>query len=71
MLLGVTMTPLVVYSIQSWNGQFHGAMHLHGHSHGTCDNSGILRFDMGIDYWDFKPVTIEAVLALETQRKSE
>lgn len=59
------------YPIESWNGKYHGAMHMHGHSHGTTDNTGLLRFDMGVDCWDMKPVPIESVLALVPQRKEE
>ena len=62
---------LMHYPIESWNGKFHDAIHLHGHSHGTMDNTGLLRFDMGVDCWNFKPVTIEAVLALEGKRREE
>ena len=59
------------YPIESWNGKFHGALHFHGHAHGTTDNTGLLRFDMGVDCWDMKPVPIESVLSLVPQRKEE
>jgi calcineurin-like phosphoesterase family protein len=59
------------YPIESWNGKFYGSLHLHGHCHNTINNTGLLRFDMGVDCWDFKPVTIEAVLALESKRMEE
>jgi len=59
------------YPIESWNGKFHGAIHLHGHSHGTTDNTGLLRFDMGVDCWDMKPVPIERVLELVPIRKEQ
>lgn len=59
------------YPIESWNGKFHGSMHMHGHSHGTIDNIGLMRFDMGVDCWDMRPVPIESVLALVPKRKEE
>lgn len=42
---------LMHYPIESWDGKFHGVPHLHGHCHGTIDNKGLLRFDMGWDVW--------------------
>lgn len=62
---------LMHYPIESWKGKFHGSIHLHGHSHGTMNNTGYLRFDMGVDCWDMKPVSIESVLALVPQRQEE
>jgi hypothetical protein len=35
------------------------------------DNTGLMRFDMGVDCWDMKPVPIESVLALVPKRKEE
>lgn len=65
--------PLVLmhYPILSWNKLRHGAIHLHGHSHGTMDNSGTLRFDVGVDCWDMKPISIDSVLELIPRRKEE
>jgi calcineurin-like phosphoesterase family protein len=59
------------YPIESWNGKFHGSIHLHGHSHGTCDNTGLLRFDVGVDCWDMSPVHIDQILELVPKRKEE
>lgn len=59
------------YPIESWNGKYHGSIHLHGHSHGTTDNTGLLRFDMGVDCWDMRPVPIESVLEQVPKRKEE
>jgi len=36
------------YPIASWNRKIHGAWHLHAHSHGRFENSG-LSWDVGID----------------------
>ena len=50
---------LMHYPIESWDRKHHGVPHLHGHCHGTIDNSGLLRFDMGVDCWDMNPVNLE------------
>lgn len=63
--------PLMHYPISSWNGCYHGAIHLHGHTHGTLDNSGLLRFDVGVDCWDMKPISIDSILALVPERKEQ
>ena len=55
---------LMHYPIESWNGKFHRSVHLHGHSHNTCDNSGLLRFDVGVDSWSMLPTTLEQIEAL-------
>ena len=48
------------YSMRSWNKKQYGSYHLYGHSHGRLesdDNS----FDIGVDCWDFKPVSFDQV----------
>lgn len=36
------------YPIRSWNGMAHGSYHLHGHTHGKCQQPG-RSLDVGID----------------------
>lgn len=36
---------------------------LHGHSHGMLENAPIDLFDVGVDCWDFEPVTLEDILS--------
>lgn len=54
------------YPLESWNKMSYGAVHLHGHRHGTrpagrekdeCPWG--LRCDVGVDPWRFKPVCID------------
>lgn len=57
------------YPILSWNKRAKGSVHLHGHCHGTLRNvSGDdhhsevgFRCDVGVDCWDFKPVSLDDV----------
>lgn len=51
------------YPIQSWNGAFHGAIHLHGHSHGNVKSTNIKRMDVGVDCTDYKPINLDEVIA--------
>lgn len=58
---------LMHYPIESWNHQFHGAYHLHGHTHSRNDDSNTdehrgklryfaRRFDVGVDSrYDLSP----------------
>ena len=52
------------YPIHSWKGRSHGAIHLHGHTHGTLDNFNPwvgFRCDVGVDVWDFEPVSLDEI----------
>ena len=62
---------LMHYNIESWNGKFHKSIHLHGHCHGTCDNTGLLRWDVGVDCWNMKPVHLDQILAEVPKREEE
>jgi calcineurin-like phosphoesterase family protein len=67
------LAPIVMshYPIESWNRKYHGSIHLHGHTHGTLDNSGLLRFDMGVDCNDLKPFSLRQVLGMYGARLKE
>lgn len=50
------------YPIRSWHGVHRSSWHLHGHSHGNlADNGGGKILDVGVDCWDYKPVSFEQV----------
>lgn len=53
------------YPIQDWNNRFHGAMHLHGHVHGTLPLT-TERMDMGVDVWGYKPVSIQEIMLIRS-----
>jgi calcineurin-like phosphoesterase family protein len=55
--------PIVLshYPFESWNRSFHGSIHLHGHTHGTIPIKQN-RYDVGVDVWNYTPVTLEQIL---------
>lgn len=48
------------FPLRSWHKQRYGSRHLFGHTHNTMGPYG-LSFDVGVDGWGFKPVSIEMV----------
>jgi calcineurin-like phosphoesterase family protein len=52
------------YPIEEWNGHFHGnSLHFHGHVHARPLKSNTsFRVDVGVDCFDFKPVTLSEIL---------
>lgn len=50
------------YPMRSWNKTHRGSIHLFGHEHNNMDTHG-LSFDVGIDCWDYKPISVEQVVA--------
>lgn len=59
------------YPIQEWNGKNNGWWHLHGHSHGRCDSTGILRYDVGVDSNEFMPVSERKIFEIMQRKKKE
>ena len=56
-----------------WNCKHHGAIHLHGHSHGKYKGEGRI-LDVGVDCHNFRPINIEeinAYMAHKTYRENE
>ena len=58
------------YPIAEWRGFHRGAIHVFGHVHGS--NSGVGRScDVGVDVWDFRPVSLPEIVArIETRTDS-
>jgi calcineurin-like phosphoesterase family protein len=48
------------YAMRSWALSHYGSWHLFGHHHGMLEPYG-LSFDVGVDCWDFFPVSLERV----------
>lgn len=59
---------LMHYPLLEWPHYYHGGIDLHGHQHNTKEYNesmkaqGILRYDVGVDANDFKPVSIDEIL---------
>ena len=48
------------YAFRVWDQSHHGTWNLYGHSHGTLpDDNKMLSCDVGVDCWDFAPVSME------------
>lgn len=52
---------LMHFPLLTWNKASHGSWNLHGHSHGTLKNNKGKRLDVGVDCFDYKPVSYEQV----------
>lgn len=46
------------YAMRVWNRSHRGSLMLYGHSHG-----GLPGNDVGVDVWNFRPVTLDQILA--------
>lgn len=55
------------YPIHVWNHKHHGSLHLHGHQHNKPEyntqnkENGLLRYDVGVDANNYKPVSLEEI----------
>ena len=61
------------YPILSWRNQSHGSWHLQGHSHSNMNekNKDLLRLDIGVDNFNYYPVSLEEVSSILTKRQEE
>ncbi len=55
------------YAFRTWNRMGRGVVDLHGHSHGKLKPVP-RQFDVGVDAWDFRPVTLATILASRRRR---
>lgn len=51
------------YPMRAWNGSNRGSWHLYGHEHGTLKENDSLSFDIGVDCWNYAPVSIDEIAA--------
>jgi calcineurin-like phosphoesterase family protein len=50
------------YPLLTWKGAHHGALHLHGHSHGNLKAPASTRVDVGIDtHPEFRPFSLKEI----------
>ncbi|KKN85752.1 hypothetical protein LCGC14_0275570 [marine sediment metagenome] len=48
------------YPMASWEASYHGAWHLHGHSHDQYHGGGFM-LDVGVDGWAYAPVSLDEI----------
>lgn len=61
------------YPLEQWEDMDRGSIHLHGHCHGNINNCEIntkyRRMDVGMDWKEFRPYSIEEILEIMKERK--
>ncbi len=62
-----TTCVLCHYAFRTWFRMGKGSVDLHGHSHGKLKPE-TRQFDVGVDLWDYRPVTLDAMLASRRRR---
>ncbi|KMO42341.1 metallophosphoesterase [Methylobacterium variabile] len=55
------------YAFRTWNRMGRGVVNLHGHSHGKL-KPVTRQYDVGVDAWDFRPVTLDTILSTRRRR---
>jgi calcineurin-like phosphoesterase family protein len=59
------------YAQRIWNASHHGSWHLYGHSHGDMpDRPYELCFDVGVDCWNFTPLSLDQVSEVMARKKA-
>jgi calcineurin-like phosphoesterase family protein len=58
------------YPFRTWNRMGKGALNLHGHSHGRLARV-TRQIDVGVDVWDFRPVTLAAIRRPRRRRSAQ
>lgn len=62
-----TQVVLCRYAFRTWRNMYRGWWNLHGHSHGRLKPLP-LQADVGVDVWDFRPVTMAQIIATPRAR---
>ena len=58
------------YALRTWNKLGKGAIDLHGHSHAKLKPL-TRQFDVGVDAWDYRPVTLAAMREARKRRRAK
>jgi calcineurin-like phosphoesterase family protein len=58
------------YAQRVWNQMNRGAWQLHGHSHGQLPSDTGKTVDVGVDVWDYAPVSIDTLGAYMARRSN-
>jgi calcineurin-like phosphoesterase family protein len=57
------------YAFRTWKNMGRGWIDLHGHSHGRLKPQ-TRQYDVGVDAWDYRPVTLDTILAGRRRSKA-
>lgn len=57
------------YPFRTWRDMGKGAIDLHGHSHGRLKEA-TRQYDVGVDVFDYRPVTLATILASKRARRT-
>jgi calcineurin-like phosphoesterase family protein len=57
------------YAFRTWRDMSKGAIDLHGHSHGKLKEA-LRQYDVGVDVFDYRPVTLATILASKRARRT-
>jgi calcineurin-like phosphoesterase family protein len=49
------------YPMLSWDSSYHGSWHFFGHAHGNCQHPSKVAIDVGVDCWNYQPVSYEQI----------
>lgn len=70
--VGDVKAMLCHYAMLTWRGAYKGTWMLHGHSHGSLSpDARSKRVDVGVDAWDYRPVSLEQVAAVMATKTFE
>lgn len=58
------------YPFRTWHDMGKGAIDLHGHSHGRLKEA-TRQYDVGVDVFDYQPVTLETILSSKRKKPME
>ena len=68
LVLDGTALVMCHYPFRTWNKMGRGVVDLHGHSHGRLKPVP-RQHDVGVDAWDYRPVTLATILAGRARRR--
>jgi calcineurin-like phosphoesterase family protein len=55
------------FPLYSWNKEYYGSIHIHGHIHNNPIAYKHNRINVGVDVWNFYPVSIEQIIQLSNE----
>jgi len=64
-----TFVVMCHYAFRTWKNMGRGWLDLHGHSHGRLKKQ-TRQYDVGVDAWDYRPVTLDTILGARRQNRS-